>query len=186
MIAKIMRVLTLPPIVTGFTIVFLYSTHNDISVVELYVLFGCLVVFPLLAYPFREVFKIGNDRRQGQRSVAMVFSVISYSYGYIWSLISNASMITKVFFSSYLISVIALLIINKIFKYHASGHACSTTAPLVLLGWQLGFWYMIIGMIFVGIVYFASLRLKRHTLLQLISGSSISVLAGFLSIIIYV
>lgn len=186
MIAKITRVLTLPPVVTGLTIILLAQIGRLESTAEFVVLMGCLVVFPLLAYPFREIFKIDTDRRQGQRSVAMVFSAISYSYGFIWAMFNTSSMIAKVFFSSYLISIIGLLIVNKVIGYHASGHACSTTAPLVLLSWQMGFWYLLIGLTLVISVYYASLHLKRHTIFQLLSGSSISVLAGVVSIIIYI
>ena len=186
MIARMVRFITLPPVVTGLTIILLKQFNHLESTKEFIVLLCCLVFFPLLAYPFREIFKINTDRRQGQRSVAMIFSAISYSYGFIWAMFSTSTMITKVFFCSYLISIISLLIVNKALGYHASGHACSTTAPLVLLSWQMGFWYLLMGLALVFCVYSASLNLKRHTALQLLSGSSISIFAGIISISLFI
>ncbi|MEA5018499.1 MAG: hypothetical protein VB009_07280 [Erysipelotrichaceae bacterium] len=185
MIARILRVVTLPPFVTGSTILILFFSGKIITFKELFMLIGCLVVFPLLAYPFREIFQINTDRRQGQRSVAMVFSALSYSYGLIWSITTEVSLVTSVLFSSYFLSVIGLLIANKLLKFHASGHACSTTAPLILMSWQMGWPYIIWGFILVVIVYYASLYLKQHTFSQLLSGSTISVLAGIISITIF-
>jgi hypothetical protein len=185
MIAKVLRIITLPPLVTGATVLILYLSGKLVSIKEIIMLMGCLVVFPLLAYPFREIFQINTDRRQGQRSVAMVFSGISYTYGFIWAIVTDVSLVTRVLFCSYLISVIGLLIANKLFKFHASGHACSTTAPLILMSWQMGYMYIIWGLLLVVSVYYASLYLKQHTLSQLLSGSTISILAGFMSISIF-
>ena len=42
----------------------------------LYELF--LLLIPMAAYPIREIFRIGKDRRKGQRSTALVCSAIGY------------------------------------------------------------------------------------------------------------
>jgi len=183
-IEKLIRIITIPPLITGVTVLILYEV-GSMTMLEFIIAEFCLLVFPALAYPFREVFKIGKDRRSGQRSTAMVFSCISYLYGFAWALLNNAGMVTKVLFTSYIISVIALLIANKVFKFKASGHACSTTAPIVLLTWQVSTYYIIPCLLIITAVYYSSIKLKQHTLTQLFVGSLFSVIASVISIMIF-
>ncbi|MEA5026991.1 hypothetical protein SDC9_144637 [bioreactor metagenome] len=183
-IEKITRVLTMPPLVTGLTVLLLYEVQA-LNMMEFIMAEGCLLFFPALAYPFREIFHIGKDRRSGQRTTAMIFSCFSYSYGFIWSLTSNAGMVCKVLFTSYILSVIALLIANKLCHFKASGHACSTTAPMVLLSWQVSPYLVLPSLGLVLAVYYSSIKLKQHTLGQLIAGSAFSILAGLISILLF-
>ena len=96
-----------------------------------------LLLIPMAAYPIREIFHIGKDRRKGQRSTALVCSAIGYLCGFLWSILTPCSWLVHILFLSYVISIAALLILNAVFKLRASGHACSTTAPVFLLTWKL-------------------------------------------------
>lgn len=96
-----------------------------------------LLLIPMAAYPIREIFHIGKDRRKGQRSTALVCSAIGYLCGFLWSILTPCSWLVHILFLSYVISIAALLILNAVFRLHASGHACSTTAPVFLLTWKL-------------------------------------------------
>ena len=78
-----------------------------------------------------------------------------------------------------------LLLLNKVFHFKASGHACSTTAPTVLLAWQLSPWVLIPCAALIAAVYVSSIRLGRHTLPQLAAGSATSVAASLASILIF-
>jgi len=183
---RIIRIATLPPIVTGLTVLLLYFFAADkMPTADFIVSEICLLLIPVLSYPIREIFRIGKERREGQRNTALVFSAIGYTIGFIWAMAADSSMLTKVFFSSYLFSVIVLLIINKAVKFKASGHACSTTAPTVFLVWQLNAWFIIPCAALIAAVYQSSLKLKRHTLPQLIAGSAISVVASVFSILTF-
>ena len=68
------RILTLPPIVIGVTLVMLYARSaergSELLLSEIF-----LLLIPLAAYPLREPFRIGAERREGQRSTALVYGV---------------------------------------------------------------------------------------------------------------
>ena len=78
---KITRVLTLPPIVTGLTVLLLYVPCRAMTLRECLLSELFLLVIPALAYPLRELFHIGSDRRSGQRAMAFVFSGAGYAAG---------------------------------------------------------------------------------------------------------
>lgn len=76
------RILTLPPIVTGVTLLLMYAPAGLLTRRELL----CevfLLVIPLAAYPLREIFHIGKDRRRGQRGTALVCSAVGYLCGFL-------------------------------------------------------------------------------------------------------
>ena len=66
------RILTLPPIVIGVTLLLMYAPAGLLTRRELLLCEVFLLVIPLAAYPLREIFHIGNDRRRGQRGTALV------------------------------------------------------------------------------------------------------------------
>ena len=181
----VVRVLTLPPIVTGLTLVLMYASAGLLTLRELLLCEVFLLLVPLAAYPLREIFHIGRNRREGQRSTALVLSAAGYACGFIWSLLVPCSWLVHILFLSYVVSVAALLALNAGLGLRASGHACSTTAPVFLLTWKLHPLFIIPSLLLIAAVYRSSLKLSRHTLPQLLIGSSISLLACGLSILVY-
>lgn len=181
----VVRVLTLPPIVTGLTLVLMYAPAGLLTLRELLLCEVFLLLVPLAAYPLREIFHIGQNRREGQRSTALVLSAAGYACGFIWSLLVPCSWLVHILFLSYVVSVAALLALNAGLGLRASGHACSTTAPVFLLTWKLHPLFIIPSLLLIAAVYRSSLKLSRHTLPQLLIGSSISLLACGLSILVY-
>ncbi len=181
----VVRVLTLPPIVTGLTLVLMYAPAGLLTLRELLLCEVFLLLVPLAAYPLREIFHIGRNRREGQRSTALVLSAAGYACGFIWSLLVPCSWLVHILFLSYVVSVAALLALNAGLGLRASGHACSTTAPVFLLTWKLHPLFIIPSLLLIAAVYRSSLKLSRHTLPQLLIGSSISLLACGLSILVY-
>lgn len=181
----VVRVLTLPPIVTGLTLVLMYAPAGLLTLRELLLCEVFLLLVPLAAYPLREIFHIGRNRREGQRSTALVLSAAGYACGFIWSLLVPCSWLVHILFLSYVVSIAALLALNAGLGLHASGHACSTTAPVFLLTWKLHPLFIIPSLLLIAAVYRSSLKLSRHTLPQLLIGSSISLLACGLSILVY-
>lgn len=180
----VVRVLTLPPIVTGLTLVLMYAPAGLLTLRELLLCEVFLLLVPLAAYPLREIFHIGRNRREGQRSTALVLSAAGYACGFIWSLLVPCSWLVHILFLSYVVSIAALLALNAGLGLRASGHACSTTAPVFLLTWKLHPLFIIPSLL-IAAVYRSSLKLSRHTLPQLLIGSSISLLACGLSILVY-
>ena len=179
------RILTMPPIVIGVTVLLLYAPAGLLTMRELLWCEGFLLLIPLAAYSLREIFHIGKDRRKGQRSTALVCSAIGYTAGLIWSLLISCSWLVQILFLSYVISIVLLLLLNAGFRFHASGHACSMTAPAVLLTWKLHPLMLIPSALLIAAVYQSSLKLSRHTLPQLLAGSAVSLLACAISILIY-
>lgn len=181
----IIRLFTLPAVLTGAMAALLWL-GGGLSTAEVLAAEVCLMLIPLLAYPAGAVgFPKGPSRRNRQRTFAMVFSAVGYLLGLFWALGTDASRLCKILFGSYVISTLVLLLLNKGFRFRASGHACSTTAPLIFLSWQFGIGWLLPCALVVAAVYGASLRLKRHTLPQLTVGSLISLLAGSLCFLIF-
>lgn len=61
------RILTLPPIVIGVTLLLMYALEGFLTLRELLVCELFLLLIPIAAYPLREILHIGKDRRKGQR-----------------------------------------------------------------------------------------------------------------------
>lgn len=144
-----------------------------------------LLLVPIAAYPLREILHIGKDRRKGQRSTALVCSAVGYIAGFLWSLLAPCSWLVHILFLSYVISIAGLLLLNVGLGFHASGHACSTTAPALLLTWKLHPLFIIPSVLLIVAVYRSSLKLSRHTLSQLLAGSAVSLLACGISTLFY-
>lgn len=105
----IVRILTLPPIVIGITVLLMYVPANLLTLRELFLCELFLLLIPMAAYPIREIFHIGKDRRKGQRSTALVCSAIGYICGFLWSMLTPCSWLVHILFLSYVISIAALL-----------------------------------------------------------------------------
>ena len=84
----IVRILTLPPIVIGITVLLMYVPAKLMTLRELLLCELFLLLIPMAAYPIREIFHIGKDRRKGQRSTALVCSAIGYLCGFLWSILT--------------------------------------------------------------------------------------------------
>lgn len=179
------RILTLPPIVIGVTVLLMYVPAGLLMLWELLWCEVFLLLIPLAAYPLREILHIGRERRTGQRNSALVCSAIGYIAGLIWSLLIPCSWLVHILFLSYVISIALLLLLNMVFRFRASGHACSMTAPAVLLTWRLHPLMLIPSALLIAAVYRSSLKLSRHTLPQLLAGSAVSLLACAISVLIY-
>ena len=179
------RILTLPPIVIGVTLLLMYAPARLLTRKELLLCEVFLLFIPLAAYPLREIFRIGKNRRNGQRNTALVCSAVGYLCGFLWSILAPCSWLVHILFLSYVVSIAMLLLLNAVFGLHASGHACSTTAPAFLLTWKLHPFFVIPSVLLIAAVYRSSLKLSRHTLPQLLTGSAISLLACVISIMVY-
>ena len=66
----IVRILTLTPIIIGITLLLMYVPAELLTLRELLLCELFLLLIPMAAYPIREIFRIGKDRRKGQRSTA--------------------------------------------------------------------------------------------------------------------
>lgn len=179
-IAKIIRIITVPPIMILGLIIILSSLRTDIFQNKAQIIISILFlgILPILAYPLQPIVPKFKDKgREGQRELAFILNIVGYILaviiGYFMRVDSNLQFI----YNTYLISVILLTILNKGFHIRASGHACSATGPLLFLVYFIGF-KAIIPCIIVGCgTIWASLTLKRHTKIDIAMGTLTCILA---------
>ena len=79
--------------------------------------------------------------------------------------------------TAYLIAVLLLTVLNKVFHIKASGHACSCVLPYLFLIYWLGLKAIIPCVLFYIAEFWASMVLKRHTAREFFLGSITALLA---------
>ena len=137
-----------------------------------------LCILPLLAYPLQKYIPHFKDKgRDGQRSLAMIFSAVGYLLGTLVAFVTHAPVELKIIYLEYLLCGIAMLVLNKVFKLKASGHACGIVGPVLLMLYFKMYILAIVGTLLIIPVYVSSLKTKRHTAPQLIGGSFIPLVA---------
>lgn len=179
-IAKIIRVLSVPPIMVSAFILILAFNKNCIftSVSQIIIMILLLGIVPALAYVLSGLipaFKIQG--REGQRKLAFITTLIGYTIALLWAIITNVSQELMLICLMYFSSVLLLTICNKGLHFRASGHASSFTGPLVLTIYFIG-WKVIIPAIFIAIlIVWSSVYLRRHTIQELTGGMIVSIVA---------
>ena len=186
-ITKIIRVLTIPPIMALILLVTLFVKRPEFFGSPL--LFGLAVFFisvlPVLAYPLQPIVPGFKDKgREGQRSLAMVFSVLGYLLGCLTNLFMSAPMELWLVYLVYLISGVCIAIFNKLFHLRASGHACGIMGPIAFLLYS-NIAFAVAGFIVYIAALWASIKMKRHTLPQFIGGAAIPVVALFVLVTVF-
>ncbi len=173
-IAHVIRIVTVPPVMVAILIVLLFTLRKDIftHTSEMVVSLLCLSIFPVLAYPLSVIIPaLKRKGRDGQRSLAMYISGVSYLAVFIYGFAAGVGNDLKLVYTGYFMSVVILLVANKVFHVRASGHACSVSGPLVYTAYFLGIGGIIVGVVLWGVILWASLAMKRHTLTEFILGT---------------
>ncbi|MEA4903052.1 hypothetical protein [Desulfitobacterium sp.] len=186
--AKIIRAITVPPLLVLSLLIILFYSKDAIfkDIYELAASITFLVLIPVAAYPLALVIpKYKDKKREGQRNLAFILSLVGYIAAVIYGVAVHVSQGLLFIYLTYFISVVVLIVFNKIIKLRASGHACSITGPLILtiyfIGWKCFIWCLALF----ALITWASLILKRHTPKELIFGSTIAVIA-FTSSLLFV
>lgn len=185
-LSKIIRIITVAPLMALIALSILFvckpSIYGGTSNYILTLLF--LTLLPLMAYPLQPVAPHFKDKgRAGQRYLAIVMAVVGYIAGTIFALIKKTPKELLLIFLTYLFSGVFIVIFNKVIKIKASGHACGVSGPVAYMTYFIGP-AALLGLPIIAVVFWASLKTKRHTLSQLICGSVLPVAALFLSILI--
>lgn len=185
-IAKIIRIVTVPPIMVLALLVVLYFTSDMFaSITQLLLSILFLMLIPILSYPVAELIpSIKAKGREGQRNLAFAFTPVGYLAAVLYGIFAHVSSPLLMIYLTYLISVIVLTMFNKLFKLRASGHSCSITGPLILLVYFTGIVSLLPCLVLFSLVMWSSLRLKRHTVSELVYGGLSSTSAFFISLII--
>ncbi len=173
---KFIRKITIPPVFAAALLVIVYISYANYfgSIWHLLGAFLFLSILPTLAYPLQKHIPKYRDRgREGQRSLAMIFSFAGYLLGTIVAFVFSSPIELKIIYLEYLLCGIGMLLLNKGFKIKASGHACGVVGPVILFLYFGLYIPAIFCAALVLPVYVSSVRTKQHTTPQLIGGSII-------------
>ena len=178
--AKIIRVVTVPPVFAALLTTILYIAMGDAAFANRFhyaeAVFS-LSLLPVVPYALCAVIPALKKRgRKFERTVALIFSVTGYFMGAAFAFFGGGVQVEKVMFATYLCSGLLLAILSFIFKYRASGHACGVAGPVAMLTAYLGAAFLPAALLLVPIGI-SSVRLGRHTVLQVIIGSAVSVVS---------
>ncbi len=132
---------------------------------------------PISAYLLEHLLpKYRTAGRKGERRLAFIMCILGYVLGTFVSFVFHGPRAVKMLFASYLVSGGLLAIMNGIFKYKASGHACGVAGPIVALLFFIGIKICYVVILLVP-VYWARINMGRHTLKELISGTLVGMAA---------
>lgn len=179
-VAKIIRVLTIPPVMVGTLVILLSYFRPDVlkNWEEILATLFFLAIIPVLAYPISALIPAVRVKgRVGQRNLAFVLSAVGYSGGVIYGWLANVSQSLMVIFLTYFMSIIVLSLLNKVIKIKASGHACSIAGPIGLVCYFLPSIFIPICVFLYVAIFWASVWMGRHTVREFIFGSLTSPLS---------
>lgn len=188
-IAKIIRILSVPPIMVSIFILILAIHKNNIfrNSTEITIMIVLLGLVPALAYVLSGLVpKVKKQGREGQRKLAFITNLTGYSIALLWAIFTNVDKNLLLICLTYFLSVVLLTICNKGFHFRASGHAASFTGPLILLVYFWGRKVIIPALIIAVLIVWASVYLKRHTIKELAGGILVNILAFIFSVIIII
>lgn len=177
-IAKIIRVITIPPMEALVMLLILYGAEKSEfgNMTNLLIVILFLTVIPICAYPIASKIKNKEDARNSQRNMAFAFNFLAYLAAMLIGHYMGYSIMLQWILNDYFLSVLVLTIINKVFKLRASGHACSCTLPYLFLSYYFGRYVAGICLILYLVELWASVELKRHTMKEFLVGSAVACL----------
>ena len=173
-IAKIIRIITIPPVMVLLLLLILFTLNGNMfqnHILNLLLSICFLALIPVAAYPLQPLIPKYKDKgREGQRNVAFIFTAAGYAGAIIYGVLASVSKELLLMYFAYLLSVLALLFSNKVIKFRSSGHMCSITGPLILSIYFIGWISVIPCLVIFGMICWSSLTLKRHTLYEVMGG----------------
>ena len=177
-IAKVIRVLTVPPVLAAILCTLFYFLYDGAfaSLTHYLAALFFLTVLPFLAYPVAAMIPpLRRKGRNGQRNLALVFSVVGYICGFLFALLCGGAAVEKVLLGTYLICGCTLALCTCL-HFKASGHTCGCSGPIATLSIFISPWFLL-GYLLMTPVIWSSIRMKRHTPFQLLIGSMIPIIA---------
>ena len=187
-VARIVRIVTVPPLMVAaiLTLLWFQSPALFTAPSELFLSQCFLALFPILAYPLSYAIPaIRRKGRDGQRSLAMYLSAAGYFSAVLYGILAHCTEGLRIIHLTYLLSVVLLLVLNKVIRVRASGHACSVSGPILLLCLYVGTVGAITGVLLWTVIFWASLRGKHHTPKEYLIGSGVPIVAYMLSYLVY-
>jgi len=150
------------------------------TLLDKFLLIIFLVIITVLSYLFNKLLKV---KREDEIKYAFIFTIISYTLGFIYALIFVDIKEIKFIYYIYFISSVILTLFNLI-KIKASGHIASITGFVLLLYLFINKVTLIFTIPIYLLVAYSSLSLKRHKVIDLIFGTLSIILAYGISYLI--
>ena len=172
-LAKAIRVISAPPFAAAAFALILYFNPAG-AIVRRDQLVACLLglsVGAVLAYPISAALHTGREK---QRVIAMYISLLSYGILLVWSLICPNGNEFRFVCMTYFMSVIMLIVFNRLLHIRSSGHSCSVSGPEWILGCAAVY----------ALIFWASVETKRHTPKEFILGSVCLLIAAGISALV--
>lgn len=179
-LAKVIRVITTPPIFAALLCTLLYFLLPGSFASGTHYLLGLifLTAFPIAAYPLAAIIPVfRNKGRDGERTLALILSVGGYIGGFVTAMCFDGAAVEQVLFGTYLFSGITLAVCTLL-HCKASGHTCGCSGPIALLAMFVSPWFLLGYPLLTPIVW-ASKKLGRHSMGQLVVGAIIPVVMLF-------
>ena len=188
-VAAAVRIVTVPPLMVAVIFAILYAVRGALFGSVSHLIFSVLflAVVPGLAYPLSYLIpSIRRKGRSGQRSLAMYLSAAGYLSVVLYGFLAQCTEGLKIIHLTYLLSVLLLLVLNKLLHVRASGHACSVSGPILLLCIYVGAIGVAVGLMLWTLIFWASVRMRHHTPKEYLIGSTVPILAYVLSYLIFI
>ena len=169
------------PVVAIFSFSMLYFFKQGLHNLNLLLISVIFIgIIPLFAWTY--LIKHPGDY-EGERKLSFILDIISYPIGFVILAIESLHNTYTALSLSYLLNVIFLIVINKFFKYKASGHGAGIAGPAAAL--TIGFGLRgALSFLFLAPVFYCKIKLKDHTFMQLLAGASLSVLLTYVSFVV--
>ena len=186
-IAKIIRTVTVPPVLVAALVFILAALRSDVfqNRLQMLICIICLAIIPVLAYPLQPLIpSMRSLGREGQRKLAFILSLAGYTAGMAIGFITHVSDSLQFIYDTYFLSVMILVVFNKLMHLRASGHACSITGPLIFLVYFIGPAAVLPCVIIFLLIIWSSIVLKRHTPRDLALGSATCIISFIINYLI--
>lgn len=185
--AMVVRIVTAPHFMAILlsTVLYIGLGHRAFANASHYIeaLFT-LGFLPMLPYALCMI--IPSLRKKGrklERTLAIAFSVLGYVMGTLFALLGGGTAVEKVLFLTYLFSGVLTALLSFVVKFRASGHTCGVSGPAAMLVYYLGPAFIPFFALLVP-VFLSSLRLKRHSIAQLIAGCVVPIVSMIAALLI--
>ncbi|MBQ7492235.1 MAG: hypothetical protein IJT76_06575 [Clostridia bacterium] len=182
-LACVVRILSIPPVMITLLILAVFLLRDDVfrSAAEAWWAVFFLALFPSMAYPVSwAVPDLRKKGREGQRNLAFLFSAAGYLGGFLYGALHVRRPEQMLIFTVYLFSLVLLALCNRGLKRRASGHACSVTGTVILAGWQFGMVGAAVGLLCYCVIFWSSMRAKRHTPAEFLLGTAVCAAAALI------
>lgn len=174
-LAKIIRVITLPPFMAAALVLLLRACCGAFEGIGLWVALFCLTVLPLLSYGVWYILPVLRAQgRKSQRKLAVICSCLGYVLNSAYCILAHRGSVETVAILTYLLSGLLIAVLSYVCKVKGSGHACGLSGPTAMAALRVHP-LLLAGYFFLIPVAWSSLKLKRHTWAELAIGAVIPV-----------